>query len=85
MAECSVFEPEAAVEKLKRYKSPDELPAEVIQAVGETSRYQMYYIFNYIRNEKEFLVAVERLSLGRCRKTMRDRNLMGHKTSDYRD
>jgi len=44
----SVFGAETAMEKLGRYKTPDKLPAELIQLVAETSHFEMCNILNYI-------------------------------------
>jgi hypothetical protein len=53
--EPSVLEDEVAIGKLKRYKSPgvDQIPAELIQAGGETLRSEIHKLIKFIRNEEE--------------------------------
>jgi hypothetical protein len=45
-----------AIEKLKRYKSPgiDQIPAEMIQAGGNTLSSEIHKLINYIWNKEEF-------------------------------
>jgi hypothetical protein len=51
----SASEVEIAVGKLKRYKSPgvDQIPAELIQAGGETLRSEIHKIIKLIWNKEE--------------------------------
>jgi hypothetical protein len=53
--EPSSSEVEIAIEKLKRYKSPgiDQIPAELIQAGGNTLRSEAHKIINCIYNKEE--------------------------------
>jgi hypothetical protein len=53
--EPSSFEVEIAIEKLKRYKTPgiDQIPAELIQARGNTSRSEIHKRINCIWNKEE--------------------------------
>jgi hypothetical protein len=53
--EPSVSEIEVASGKLKRYKSPgvDQIPAEIIQAGGETVRSEIHKLIKLIRNKVE--------------------------------
>jgi hypothetical protein len=46
---------EIAIEKLKRYKSPgvDQIPAELIQAGGNTSRSEKHKLINSMWNKEE--------------------------------
>jgi hypothetical protein len=54
-AEPSSSEVEIAIEKLKRYKSPgiDQIPAELLQAGGNTIRSEIHKLFNCIWNKEE--------------------------------
>jgi hypothetical protein len=49
------FEVEVAIAKLERYKSPgtDQMPAELIQAGGETLRSEVQKLINSIWNKEE--------------------------------
>jgi hypothetical protein len=51
----SPFEVEIAIAKLKKSKSPgsDQIPAELIQAGGETLRFVIHKLINSIRNKGE--------------------------------
>jgi hypothetical protein len=51
----SASEVEAATEKLKRYKSPgdDQIPAEKIQAGGETLHSEVHKLIKLIWNKEE--------------------------------
>jgi hypothetical protein len=51
----SVTEVEITIRKLKSYKAPgsDQFPAELIQARGETLRYEIYKLIMLIWNEEE--------------------------------
>jgi hypothetical protein len=51
----SASEVEAAIRKLKRYKSPgfDQIPAELIQAGGETLRSEIHKLIQLIWNKEE--------------------------------
>jgi hypothetical protein len=51
----SASEVEVAIGKLKRYKSPgaDQIPAELIQAVGETLRSEIHKLIKLIWNKEE--------------------------------
>jgi hypothetical protein len=51
----SPFEVETAVAKLKRYKSPgiDQIPAELIQARGETLQSEIHKLINSVWNKEE--------------------------------
>jgi hypothetical protein len=51
----SPFEAEIAIAMLKRYNSPgsDQIPAELIQAGGETSQSEIHTLINYIWNKEE--------------------------------
>jgi hypothetical protein len=51
----SSSEVEIAIEKLKRYKSPgiDQIPAELIQAGGETLSSEIHKLINCIWNKEE--------------------------------
>jgi hypothetical protein len=53
--EPSSSEVHVAIEKLKRYKSPgtDQIPAELIQAGGNTLRSEIHKLFNCIWNKEE--------------------------------
>jgi hypothetical protein len=53
--ETSSSEVEIAIEKLKRCKSPgiDQIPAELIQAEGNTLRSEIYKLINCIWNKEE--------------------------------
>jgi hypothetical protein len=53
--EPSSFDVEIATEKLKRYKSPgiDQIPAELIQAGGNTLRSEIHKLINCIWNKEE--------------------------------
>jgi hypothetical protein len=53
--EPSPFEVEIAIAKLKKYKSPgsDQIPAELIQAGGETLQSEIHKLINSIWSEKE--------------------------------
>jgi hypothetical protein len=48
--EPSSFEVEIAIGKLKRYKSPgiDQIPAELIQAGGNTLRFEIHKLINFV-------------------------------------
>jgi hypothetical protein len=52
---ASFSEVEIAIEKLKRYKSPgiDEIPAELIQAGGNTLRSEIHKLINSVWNKEE--------------------------------
>jgi hypothetical protein len=54
--EPSASDVEVAVGKLKRYKSPgsDQIPAELIQAGGETLRSEIHKLIKLIWNKEEF-------------------------------
>jgi hypothetical protein len=51
----SSFEVEITIEKLKRYKSPgiDQIPADVIQAGGNTLYSEIHKLINSIWNKEE--------------------------------
>jgi hypothetical protein len=51
----SPFEVKIAIGKLKKYKSPiiDQVPAELIQAGGETLRSEIHKLVNSICNKEE--------------------------------
>jgi hypothetical protein len=51
----SAYETEVAIEKLKRYKSPDvdQIPAELIQAGGETLHLEIHKLIELIWNKEE--------------------------------
>jgi hypothetical protein len=51
----SRFEVEIAIEKLKRYKSPDsdQIPAELIRARGETLQSEIHKLSDSISNKEE--------------------------------
>jgi hypothetical protein len=53
--EPSSFEVEISVERLEGYKSPgtDQIPAELIQAVGNTLRSVIHELTNSVRNKEE--------------------------------
>jgi hypothetical protein len=53
--ECSSFEVEIAIGRLKRYKSPgtDQILAEMIQAGGNTLRSEIHKVINCIWNKEE--------------------------------
>jgi hypothetical protein len=53
--EPSPFEVEIAIAKLKKYKPPgsDQIPAELIQAGGETSRSEIHKLINCIWGKEE--------------------------------
>jgi hypothetical protein len=53
--EPSASEVEVAIEKLKRYKSPgvDQIPAELIQAGGETLHSEIHMLIKLIWNKEE--------------------------------
>jgi hypothetical protein len=53
--EPTATEVEVAVGKLKRYKSPgvDQIPAELIQAGGETSCLEIHKLVKFISNKEE--------------------------------
>jgi hypothetical protein len=53
--EPSAFEFEMAIKKLKRHKSPsnDQIPAELINARGRTSRSEIHKFISSILNEEE--------------------------------
>jgi hypothetical protein len=53
--EPSASEVEVAVEKLKNYKSPgvDQIPAELIQAGGETLHLEIHKLIKLIWNKEE--------------------------------
>jgi hypothetical protein len=53
--EPSISEVEVAIGKLKRYKSPgmDQIPAELIQAGGETLRSEIHKLIKLIWNKEE--------------------------------
>jgi hypothetical protein len=53
--EPSSYEVEIAIEKLKRYKSPgiDQIPAELVQAGGDTLRSELHKLINCIWNKEE--------------------------------
>jgi hypothetical protein len=53
--EPSSSEVEIAIEKMKKYKSPgiDQIPAELIQAVGNTLRSNIHKLINCIWNKEE--------------------------------
>jgi hypothetical protein len=55
LPEPSSSEVEIAIEKLKRYESPgmDQIPAELIQARGNTLRSEIHTLINCIWNKKE--------------------------------
>jgi hypothetical protein len=55
LPEPSASEVEAAIVKLKRYKSPgvDQIPAELIQAGGETLRSEIHKLIRLIWNKEE--------------------------------
>jgi hypothetical protein len=57
LPEPSCFAGEIAIEKLKRYKSPDidEIPAELIQAGGNTLCSEIYVFINSIWKKEEML------------------------------
>jgi hypothetical protein len=57
VSQPSASEVEVAVGKLKRYKSPgvDQVPAEQIQAGGETLRSEIHKLIKLICNRKELL------------------------------
>jgi hypothetical protein len=50
----SAFEVETAIEKLKRYKSPgtDQIPAELIQAAGNTLHSENHKFINSVWNKE---------------------------------
>jgi hypothetical protein len=54
--EPSISEVEVVICKLKRYKSPgaDQIPAELIQAGGETLLSEIHKLFKLIWNKEEF-------------------------------
>jgi hypothetical protein len=62
--ETSVSEVEAAIEKLKRYKSPsiDQMPAELIQARGEKLCSEIHRPTKFIWNKKRIASSVERVN-----------------------
>jgi hypothetical protein len=51
----SLFEVEIDIAKLKGYKSPgsDQIPAELIQAGGETLRSEIHKLINSVWNKEE--------------------------------
>jgi hypothetical protein len=53
--EPSAFEVELAIEKLKNHKSPsnDQIPAELIKAVGRTIRCDIHKLINSVWNKEE--------------------------------
>jgi hypothetical protein len=53
--EPSSSEDEIPIEKLKRYKSPgiDQIPAELIQAGGNTLRSEIHKLINCVWNKEE--------------------------------
>jgi hypothetical protein len=53
--DSSLFVVEIAIAKLKKHKSPgsDEIPAELIQAEGETFLSEIHNLVNYIFNKEE--------------------------------
>jgi hypothetical protein len=53
--EHSASEVEVAIGRLKRYRKPgvDQIPAELIQAGGETLRWEIHKLINLIRNKEE--------------------------------
>jgi hypothetical protein len=53
--EPSTSEVEFAIENLKRYKSPgtDQIPAELIQAAGNTLRSEIHKLINCVWNKEE--------------------------------
>jgi hypothetical protein len=55
VADPSLFEVEIAIAKLKRYKSPgsDQIPAEPIQAGGETLWSEIHKFINFIWSKEE--------------------------------
>ena len=55
--EVSTFEFEMAIEKLKRHKSPgiDQIPAELLKAVGRTIHSEINKLFISIQNKEELL------------------------------
>jgi hypothetical protein len=55
ISDPSLCEVEIAIAKLKKYKSPgsDQIPAELIQAGGETLRSEIHKLINSIWNEEE--------------------------------
>jgi hypothetical protein len=52
VSDPSLFEVEIAIAKLKRYKSSgsDQIPAELIQAGGETLRSEIHKLFQIRKN-----------------------------------
>jgi hypothetical protein len=55
VSEPSSSEVEIAIAKLKKYKSPgsDQIPAELIQAVGETLQSEIHKVINCIWSKEE--------------------------------
>jgi hypothetical protein len=55
VSDLSPFEGEIAIAKLKRYKSPgsDQIPAELIQAGGETLQSQIHKLIDSLWNNTE--------------------------------
>jgi hypothetical protein len=57
--ELSASEVEVAIGKLKSYKSPgvDQVPAELIQAEGETLRSEIHKLIKLIWNKEDYLTS----------------------------
>jgi hypothetical protein len=55
----SPFEVEIVIAKFKKYKSPgsDQIPAELIQAGGETLRSEIHKLINSIWNKNNFMIS----------------------------